>query len=401
MPGRQRCPFIRLTGEEVVTLDAGIAMSFHHERDSAPVKKSLWRMAAYLFVSLMLRNDGLANSLSSARTQEPPTLDGAKRQAATAFARMPIDQVQAQLLQWLATAKVETAIATQVTAKWADRSTLSQLTAEESLDLVIDSLGLADATVKEMIESCRRNGAHPTLNLEGARSEPFFRDAVQLYYARWLTQHRFYDEAMPLLEAMNPETSIDPASLFFYRSVCRLRLLKPAEAADDLTLLLENTLDVPARYRTVAELMKAEAATATEGLPQVARLMSDVQRRLDLGKSDDPVQKREEEVIAALDKLLEDMEKQQQQQQQQQQNSGQGGGQQQNQPSQQGAAQSTIKGSAGNGDADRKELSENGNWGMLDQQSETQAKELIRQKLPPNFLDAIGRYTRKIAEQKK
>jgi hypothetical protein len=110
------------------------------------------------------------------------------------------------------------------------------------------------------------------------------------------------------------------------------------------------------------------------------------------------VQKREEEVIAALDKLLEEMEKQQQQQQQ----SGEGGsGQQQNQPGQQGAAQSTIKGSTGDGEADRKELAENGNWGMLDKQAEAQARELIRQQFPPNFLDAISRYTRKVAEQKK
>jgi len=340
-----------------------------------------------------------AGPLSAARGQlaAGPGETG-KPESAKAFARMPIDQVQAQLFQWLASVKVDSAVATQIASKWADRSKLTQLTAEETLDLVIDSLSLADTTVNELVESCRRNGVHVMLNFEGDRSVPFFRDAVQLYYARWLTQHRFYDEAVTMLDGMNPEASIDPASLFFYRSACRLRLLKSTEAADDLTLLLDNTLDVPARYRAVAELMKAEMGTTAEGLPQVARLMSDVERRLDLGKADDPVQKREDEVIAALDKLLEEMEKQQQEQQQ---NSGQGGGQQQNQPSQQGAAQSTIKGSAGNGDAERKELTENGNWGMLDQQSEAQAKELIRQKLPANFLDAIGRYTRRIAEQKK
>lgn len=335
---------------------------------------------------------------------EPPAVQQvnsapATKESNTAFARMPVDQVQAQLLQWMAVAKVDPTIAKDVTVKWADRSELNSLSAEETLDLVIDSLAVADSSVKDLVEICRKSGSHPLLNFEGARSEPFFKDSVQLFYARWLTQHRFYDEAIAMLESLNPETSIDPASLFFYRAVCRLRLLKSSEAADDLTLLLNNTLDVPARYRTVAELMQAETGTATEGLPQVAKLMSDVERRLDLGKSDDPVQKREEEVIAALDKLLEEMEKQQQQQQQQ--NSGQGGGQQQNQPSQQGSAQSTIKGSAADGDADRKELTENGNWGMLDKQSEAQAKELIRQQLPPNFLDAISRYTRKIAEQKK
>lgn len=317
---------------------------------------------------------------------------------AAAFRRMPTDQVQARLLQWLATAKVDNNVAKQVTALWADRAAMQAMSAEETLDHLVRSFAIADEVAGKLVDSCRTSGTHEPLEYEGPKADPFFKDHMQLFHARWLTQHRFFDEAIPMLESLDPENSVDPASIFFYRASCRLRLLKPKEAADDLALLLNNTLDVPQRFRAVGELMKEEAGIATTGLPQVARLMSDVQRRLDLGKSDDPVQKREEEVIAALDKLLEEMEKQQQQQQQ----SGEGGGgQQQNQPGQQGAAQSTIKGSTGDGEADRKELSENGNWGMLDKQAEAQARELIRQQFPPNFLDAISRYTRKVAEQKK
>lgn len=314
-----------------------------------------------------------------------------------AFRRMPVDQVRSQLLQWLVRAKVDESTAKEVTALWADTAVLQSLSAEETLDRLIESFAIADTTIRQLIDSSRSSGIHEPLNFEGARSEPFFRDQVRLYQARWLTQHRYYDEAITLLESLDPDAVGDPASLFFYRAICRLRLLKPEEAGDDITLLLNNTLDVPARFRAVAELMKEEAGLETEGLPQVARLMSDVQRRLDLGRSDDPVQKREDEVIAALDKLLEDMEKQKQQQQQ----SGEGGGGQQNQPGERAASQSTIKGSPAEGTADRKELMENGSWGMLDKQSETKARELIRQQFPPNFLDAISRYTRKIAEQKK
>ncbi|MFM7919009.1 MAG: hypothetical protein ACKPJJ_02220, partial [Planctomycetaceae bacterium] len=68
---------------------------------------------------------------------------------------------------------------------------------------------------------------------------------------------------------------------------------------------------------------------------------------------------------------------------------------------QQAGGQAQVRGAAGAGEAERKELSENGAWGMLDKEREAQAKELIRQQFPPNFLDAISRYTRKIAEQKK
>ena len=319
-------------------------------------------------------------------------------EAKVAFRRMPIDQVQTRLLQWLALAKVDEQTARHVGGLWKDKTELDSLTAEETLDRIVDSLAIADESARKIVEACRSGSPFSPPNFEGVRSDPFYRDHVQLYYARWLTQHRFYDEALPMLESLAPEFVADPASLFFYRAICRLRLLKSSEASDDLALLLNNTLDVPSRFRTVAELMQAEAGDNSSGLPEVAKLMSDVQRRLDLGNSNDPVQKREEEIIAALDKLLKEMEEQQKQQQQQ---SGQGGGQQQNQPGQQGIAQSTIKGSSADGEADRKDLTENGNWGMLDKQAEAQAKELIRQQFPPNFLDAISRYTKRIAEQKK
>lgn len=314
-----------------------------------------------------------------------------------AFGRMPIERLKEQLQHWLSLASTSEAISKQVMALWADRAVIDGLTAEQTLDRLIDSFAMADKSVQQLVESCRTTGTLKSLEFEGARADAFFRDQVMLYHARWLTQHRFYDEALVMLETLDPEAVVDPAGLFFYRAVCRLRLLRPAEAGDDISLLLNNTLDVPSRFRAVAEMMKDEVSVATEGLPQVARLMSDVQRRLDLGNSDDPVQKREDEVVAALDKLLDEMEKQKQQQQSSD-AEGQGNP---NQPGQQGAAQSAIKGSAADGEADRKNLTENGSWGMLDKQAETKARELIRQHFPSNYLDAISRYTRRIAEQKK
>lgn len=316
-----------------------------------------------------------------------------------AFSGMPADLARSQLLQWVVKARAAEADATKVTALWADESQIGSMTAEECLDHLMESFAVVDEPVRNLVTACRTGGTYPKLTWEGHRSDPFFRHQVQLWEARALTQHRRYDEALSLLENLPPEQVVDPASLFFYRAVCRLRLLKTAEAAEDLVLLLRHTLDVPDRFRTVAELMKQEAGVESEGLPHVAQLMSDVHRRLDLGRADDPVQKREDEVIAALDKLLKEMEEQQQQQQQS--NGGGGASGNQNIPGQQGADQSMLKGSSGKGEADRKELTENGNWGMLDQKAETQARELIRQQFPPNFLDAIGRYTRRLAEQKK
>lgn len=355
-----------------------------------------------LTIAALSLTTSVATALVEASVVANPADDAASKNSASAstaaFGRMPVEQIKERLLQWLTLSRTDEATSKQVMELWASRDQTDGLTAEQTLDHLIDSFAIADKSVAQLVESCRSTGTRKSLDYEGPRSDAFFRDHVTLYHARWLTQHRFYDEAISMLEVLNPENVVDPASLFFYRAVCRLRLLKPAEAGDDITLLLNNTLDVPSRFRAVAEMMQEEAKVATEGLPQVARLMSDVQRRLDLGNSDDPVQKREDEVVAALDKLLEEMEKEKQKQQQSADGQGQG---QQNQPGQQGAAQSTIKGSTAEGNADRKDLTENGSWGMLDKQAETKARELIRQQFPPNFLDAISRYTRRIAEQKK
>jgi hypothetical protein len=353
-----------------------------------------------LLLSLLIcdqQGGALAGVVSASQTSTPKNAPQQPRLAPLAFAPMPADTVQSQLLNWLARAKTDAATAEQVAALWADREALTKASAEELLDRVVDSLALADPGTRRFRDACRSAEAVESPVFDGLRSDDFYQQCVRLYHARWLTQHRFFDEALSLFEALNPENSIDPAGLFFYRAVCQQRLLQPEAARESLSLLLHNTVDVPDRFRAVAVIMQQELADQeAAGLEEVARVMSDVQRRLDLGRSDEKVQEQEGEVIALLDKLLEDL----QQQQQQQQNSGGAGSGGQNQPGQQGAAESGIKGSAADGEADRRKLAETGAWGMLDKQSETQARELIRQKFPSNYLDAISRYTKKIAERK-
>jgi len=323
--------------------------------------------------------------------------------ASIAFTRLPPATVRLQLLEWLQKSNIPADRAAAATGLFPDEPALATLSAEDTLDRLMDAFAAADDSIAQIVRSCR-NGEIPAVPaFSGPLNDAFCRSHLQLWLARWFVQHRCHDEALPLLESLNPEQLADPASLFFYRAASRLQLLQPAAAGNDLTLLLNNTPDVPPRFRAVAEMMQSEVRTALasrDGLPQVARLMSDVQRRLDLGKADQPVQKRETEVIDALDKLLRELEEQQQQQQQQQQQNGQGGGGQ-NMQNAQPRQQGDVQGIRGEGRADRKELSENGAWGMLDKQQEVQARELIRQQFPPNFLDAISRYTQKLAEQKK
>ncbi|MEQ9408530.1 MAG: hypothetical protein RIK87_12420 [Fuerstiella sp.] len=314
------------------------------------------------------------------------------------FVRMPADQIRPELLTWLTTAGASSEITAKISEVWSDDDRLARLTGEELLDLLVTSFAEVDVATERLVEETYGAGPVQGVIYDGIRSATIYRHQVQQYHARWLVQHRYYDEALPLLTELPAEDVIDPAGLLFYRALCQSQLLLRRDAINSLTLLLHYTLDVPDRFRVVAEMLQKDlAGQKDDGMDQVALLMKDVERRLDLGRSGEKTQEQEEAVIAALDKLLEELDEQNQQQN----SAGGSGSSQQNQSGTQGASRSQIKGSPAAGEADQKDLTETGKWGMLDQQAEAQARELIRQKFPPNFLDQIGRYTRKLAEQKK
>ena len=323
----------------------------------------------------------------------------ASEAAAITFGKMPSDQVRDELLSWLASTGEDSSVLRRVTAVWADDQAIARLSGEELLDLLVQSFAEADSATRRLLQESYGAGPVVAFVYDGIRSTKFFQAQVEQFRARWLVQHRYYDEALPVLKSLDPDAAVDPAGLLFYRAICETELLARTDAMESLSLLLNNTLDVPQRFRVVAEMMQQElSGQEDDGLNQVERLMKDVERRLDLGKSDEGTQKQEDAVIAAIDKLLEDMEEQNQQQQ----GGGGAGGAPQNQSGgTQGANQSQIKGGPADGIADRKELKEEGKWGMLNKQAEAKARELIRRKLPANFLDQIGRFSRKLAEQQK
>lgn len=313
------------------------------------------------------------------------------------FSKPNVEQIRGSVLAWADETQSDTELVNNIASQWQDLDRLSAASGEQLLDHVINSFAVVDGAIRRMVQETNGSGPVEEIVYDGIRSNSFFRSNVRLFHARWLAQHRYFDEAVSLLEDLTPDDVVDPASLFFYRAVCRAELLRRTDAMDDLTLLLNNTVEVPERFQFVGQMLLDELRSqADDGLDHVSRLMKDVERRLDLGRPGQKTQDQEEAIIAAIDELLEQMEKQNQQQ------GGQGGsGSQQNQAGNQGADQSQIKGAAGDGEADHKELKETGKWGMLDDKAEAKARELIQQQFPPNFLDQIGRYTRKLAEQKK
>lgn len=325
---------------------------------------------------------------AAVRGEEPPVT----------FAGPDPLQVRVELLEWISRSGADDETRQQVLREWADDDRLARLSNEDLLDLLVDSFAAVDPSARRVLESSWGSGPLETVVYDGIRDLDIYRNQLELYRARWLTQHRLFDEALAIFDELSPDSVVDPAGLFFYRAVCQSELLKREAAVDSLNLLLQHTLEVPSRFRMVAQILERELGKRKDDdMGHVSRLMADAGRHLDLGRSGERVQERQKEVIDAIDRLLEEAEKQSQQQQQSSSSQGQGSPNQR--PSGQPAEDSRISGSAADGEADRRELKETGSWGMLDRREEARVRELIRRQFPANYLDIISEYSRRIAEQ--
>ena len=220
--------------------------------------------------------------------------------------------------------------------------------------------------------------------------------SVRTWLGRELVRVRLYDEALLAFKEVDPAASADPAATLFFRGACYHALLQKKEAIVDLQRLLENEKDCPIRFTRTAQLMVADISPMKEdSLDEISRLMTDVTRRLDLGRADDNVQDREQKIIDKLSKLIEHIEQQQQQQQQQ---SAQSQG---NSQGDQAAPmnESQAAGGSGTGDVDRKRIEERDGWGKLPPAERKEALQQISRDLPTHYREAIEAYFRKLATE--
>jgi len=154
---------------------------------------------------------------------------------------------------------------------------------------------------------------------------------------------------------------------------------------------LKNTEGVPVRYSTVASLMQYDLeGLRDQSLDEVARKMTDVERRLGLGRTGQKVQKKEDEIIVTLDELIKKIEDQQ---------GGGGGAAGQSNRSSSPAQDSVIKGSTAPGKVDPKKFKNQGEWGDLPPKARAKAKDLIARQFPAHYRDAIDEYTKKAANR--
>lgn len=272
---------------------------------------------------------------------------------------------------------------------------------EMRLQAALTSAALVEPLAVPLIELIGRPLAAPPPDdgwLASAAADTFLTRQLRLAYGRWLCHGQYYDDALRVFDGLDPAASVHPAALLFFRAVAHQRLAQRDAGLADAEALLNRLQDAPARYRAVAELMRRDLEPLKgESLDLISRQMDDVRRRLALGQGGQPTQKVEDDVLAALDKLIDQVEQQQRQQQQQQSAGDSGSGS--NRPSGSPAGDSKILGGSGPGETTPRDIGSRGNWGDLPPKDRQEALQQIGRDFPAHYRNIVEQYFRRLANQ--
>lgn len=300
-------------------------------------------------------------------------------------------QVRQAIEQWLTELEADDLTRARIEVLWSDEA--AQAFDQDRLNLLVETIAMLHPAAGEVLEW----GASPQPprikpRLEVLKSDavpPWAHSHLRLYLGRWLAQHALYDESLELLQDLQPEQVLDPATLLFYQSVGQHRMLQRDQCLQTIGRLLENRGQIPRRYETVAVLMEADIRPLQpDSLDEIARLMDDIERRLGFGRAGTRVREQEDEVIAKLDKMIEALE-----QQMQQQAAAAAGSAGSSTP----APDSTPAGGTGPGEVDPRRLGERANWGNLPPKERHEALQQIAKDLPSHYREVIEEYFRKLA----
>ncbi|QDT38130.1 hypothetical protein [Stratiformator vulcanicus] len=294
-----------------------------------------------------------------------------------------LDEVRLRVFSWLAEHSSAGAREKQA-AEWATFE--GDIEPHELTRRVIDTFASASPEVAEFVSKCSvLNPPQIALEIDelpNYDSEPFYSANIAAFYAGFLVDTRRFDEALWIIEDIEREHVVDPASLLFHQAVCQHQLVEREAAMQTLKTLLENTEQVPPSYTSIATLMKFDLeGSKPDSLGEVSGLMRDVERRLDLGRGGQRVQKKHDVIVSKLDQIIEKLE-----QQMGGGGGGGGGGAGQNNSNQSSgpAKDSTVKGAEGEGKVDTKE-SKSGEWGNLPERDREQAKQDTLKHLPASY----------------
>ena len=268
---------------------------------------------------------------------------------------------------------------------------------EQRLEHLANVLAEYDERIASLVASCRSAEYWLTVPehswLMSDELPEFAQDNLRLYLAQKSVQHRFFDEALALLDSLVCEEIIAPDVLLFCRTVSHHYLVQPELVELNGRRLLEREEELPVRYRQLAGLMLRDVDGLTEdSLDHIARRMGDIGRRLNNGNSGDQVQEVERGVIESLDKMIEELEEMQQQMAS---SAGAAGGSPSGTPMQ----DSILAGGQAPGKVDQREVGNRSGWGDLPPKEREQAMQQIGREFPSHYREIIQQYFRELANE--
>jgi hypothetical protein len=313
----------------------------------------------------------------------------------------PVEVLKSSLETWLQTRGVaDPSVKTSIDSLWNFGTRTPS--ASERFEALIKSFYLADEDTRELVDACQSGeAANPQRTFRAVtsrRDEPLYSNNMRAYYGRFLATATLNEEALAILKDIDLSQAADPAAVLFYKAVCEVSLLERDDGLETLDRLLDSTQSVAGRYRVVGELMRTELKDVKEkSLDEVSRQMSDVKRRLALGRAGERVQRVEDQIVVTLDEIIKKMEEQ---------NSGGGGGggggpqsPQQMGGEPQGAEESYLGGMKGKGVTDRKDIGHKDGWGNLPEKSQAVGKKMLENEFPGHYRQAVQEYLKRLAER--
>jgi hypothetical protein len=306
-------------------------------------------------------------------------------------------------------AKVDAWLAEVAKAEPAQRQALDVIwhTDQPLLDKVVDSIVLGLPEAGPMLTEARDAHAAPPKELpailKDAKLNTFVRSNLALAYARALSTKRVYEDSLEALKLAVPEEVCDPAAYYFHRAVAEYELIQKSAAITSISRLIDDVVDAPERYRMVALLMFVDMQnwkSEEKDLENIARMMDNIERRLDHARGGPKTQELQKKVIFRLDEVIKEVENQIK-------NGGQqqcpGGGEQpgpgnSNQP--QAPQNDSVGGTNGGpGVVDPKKLKHLAEtWGKLPEKERAKAMMEITKDLPPRYREVIENYFKTLAQ---
>jgi hypothetical protein len=303
-----------------------------------------------------------------------------------------VNETRTKLFDWLESQEIDQAVREQLVQRW-DRA--EGLRADEVLEQLVASLADVDPRVDQLYTFCQR--PRPAYELSqttvvaDADMPDWIKANLSMYYGTWLARQQLFDEASEQLAELSVDQMVDPAALLFYQSVTAHRRLEKERCLTTLVKLLENEDQLPQRYAVVARLMQSDLEPLQpDSLDEISRLMDNIHLRLGHGRAGKRVRKEEVDVVAKLDKLIEQLEEQASAAAA---GAGAGGSNAPGTP----MDDSMPGGGSGPGDVDPKRLGAETDWGNLPPKQREEALQQLSKDLPSHYRDVIEEYFRKLA----